>query len=199
MKTMKSLVALALLLGLVQLQAGEAPPPSQSDMEAQMAELKKQEAPNDHHQHMQKLAGTWKAEATFWLAPGAPPTKSLATMKSEVILDGRFLKSEYNGDFMGTPFRGMAIEGYDNKERKHTSMWMDNMTTKIMASSGTCEQGGMVVTLHAEGPDPMTGKHKKVKMVTTMQAPDRYVMESWETEEGGQPRKTMEIKFTKQG
>lgn len=199
------LIAAVVLVGFVQLHAGEEAKTqmqgeaAQAKMEEQMAAMAKLGAPGDHHRHLQQMAGTWKADATFWMAPEAPPTKSTGTMKSEMILGGRFLKSDFAGDFMGSPFNGVAIDGYDNQAHKHMGLWMDSMGTSIISLEGSCEQGGKVQTMHTEFTDPMTGTLKKVKAMTTMQAPDRYLFEWWEAEGDGQMRKSMEIQYTKQG
>lgn len=170
-----------------------------SAMDAAMAAWMKVATPGDHHKHLQQMTGTWKAAGTFWMMPDAPPMTSAGTMKGEMILDGRFLKSDYTGDMMGSVFRGMSIDGYDNQTHKHTGMWMDTMGTMIMTFEGTCENNGKVRTMHSEFTDPMTGQKVKMKTVTTMQSPDKFTYETWETKPGAEPRKAMEIVFTRQG
>jgi hypothetical protein len=53
--------------------------------------------------------------------------------------------------------------------------------------------------MYSEYKDPVTGLPVKIKAVTTILAPDKYKYESWETKQGGEPHKGMEIVFTKQG
>ena len=47
-------------------------------------------------------------------------------MLQKMILDGRFLHQEFNGEMMGSPFIGIGITGYDNGSKQYVSNWMDS-------------------------------------------------------------------------
>ena len=44
------------------------------------------------------------------------------------------------------PFQGLGFTGYDNHPKKYVGVWIDNMTTSIMTSSGTFDAGGKTFT-----------------------------------------------------
>src|SRR5262245_49829901 len=82
---------------------GKGAQPAQG-MPPEMAEMMKLAQPGEHHQHMAKMVGTWKAHTKFWMAPGAPAQEGDGTMTVKPALDGRFFVSEVQGTFMGQPF-----------------------------------------------------------------------------------------------
>jgi hypothetical protein len=101
-------------------------------------------APGPEHGYFKHLEGEWNTETTFWMEPDAPPTTTLGKATATFILGGRFLQSEFTGDFMGMPFQGLGIDGYDRIQEKFVSVWMDNMGTMIMTMEGSLDKGGKV-------------------------------------------------------
>ena len=86
--------------------------------------IKKAEAagtPGAAHKALEPLVGNWTAEVKSWMTPGAPPTVSQATAKSTWVMNGRFVQQEFTGDFMGKPFRGVGLTGYDNTKKKYSN------------------------------------------------------------------------------
>src|SRR6476646_4676177 len=102
--------------------------PGQAELEAFM----KLSQPGEHHAHLKQMVGTFDVDMEIVAAPGAPPTKSKGSQKSHMLLDGRYLASEYTGDMMGMPFRGMSLMGYDNQKKKYFNAWIDSMSTGIL-------------------------------------------------------------------
>src|SRR6187399_2365390 len=97
--------------------------------DAQKAEAAKQMqaiAPGAAHKKLEPFIGEWNAEVKAWMAPGQPPAESKGTAKATWILDGRYVQEEFSGDFMGQPFKGMSLTGYDNIRGKYRSVWVDN-------------------------------------------------------------------------
>ena len=162
------------------------------DMEAMM----KLAQPGEHHKMLAMLEGTWKTHGTFWMVPGAPPTESDGISKNTMIMAGRFLQSELKADFMGTPFTGLGIDGYDNASQKHIGTWMDSMGTMIMSSEGTCSDDHKVRTMISEFQDPATGKSMKMKQVITIVDSDKYIFEAYMVTSEGEV-KAMEIIYTR--
>lgn len=158
------------------------------DDAAMMAAWMKAATPAEHHKHMAQTVGNWDYTATFWMAPGAPPIESSGTATTEAILGGRYFQSTVEGSFMGQPFHGLEIDGYDNIKEKHVGTWYDTAGTMIMVSEGTCKDGGRVTTSHAEMTDPMTGRAMKIKNVVTMVSANEMRYESYDGD-----RKTMDL------
>ena len=131
------------------------------------------------------------------MAPDAPPTVTKGTAKSSWIMNGRFVQEEFNGEFLGKPFRGMSLTGYDNTKKKHNSVWIDDMHTTMFTSEGAAEDGGKVVTLEGKYDCPITGqKDMAMKQVIRVISRDKHVLEMHDPSKENNS-KTMEITYTR--
>jgi len=168
---------------------------------AKMAEMmKRAEAagtPGASHKALEPLVGEWTADVKCWMAPDASPTMSKGTAKSEWVMNGRFVREEFNGDMMGKPFRGMSLIGYDNQKQKYNSLWVDDMSTAIFTSEGVADHGAKIITFSSKMDCPMTGeKDVPVKQVLRIISADRHVFEMYDPRKGNDS-KTMEITYTR--
>lgn len=152
--------------------------------------------PGDVHKMIAKWDGTWKEDVTFWMQPGAPPTKSSATCVNKMVMGGRYQQSQHTGTMMGQPFEGQGTLAYDNARKMLISTWIDNMGTGIMYMEGTWDDGSKSATLKGKTPDPMTGKEMDVKQVFTLVDDNTQKMEMF-MNQNGQEIKTMEIMLTR--
>jgi Protein of unknown function (DUF1579) len=181
--------------------AAPAPAPGASDdaqakakAKAEMDAYMKLAQPGEHHKHLGNLAGKWKTSGKM-MTPGQPPIEMGGTMEASWILGGRYLQELHTGSFMGQPFEGRSLDGYDNITKEYFSTWVDNMGTGVMVFHGSCDDPCKVLTETAEGPDPMTGKVVKTKNVTTFVDPDTYRFEMYMVGAGkdGQDTKIMDM------
>jgi len=178
--------------------AAPAPAPSAADAQAkakaEMEAYMKLAQPGEHHKHLSHLAGKWKTSGQIF-NPGQPPVDMSGTMEASWILGGRYLQELHTGSFMGQPFEGRSLDGYDNIAKEYFSTWVDNMGTGVMVFHGSCDDPCKVMTSTAEGPDPMSGKVVKTKTVTTFVDPDTYSFEMYMLGAGkdGQDTKVMEM------
>ena len=85
------------------------------------------------------------------------PMPSTASIK--VLLGGRQTVEEFKSDFMGMPFEGRLLQGYDNVTQRYWCVWTDNMSTGCMISYGTETSPGTIEYLgHRPGrPHPQGG------------------------------------------
>jgi len=86
----------------------------QMDPQAMMEMWKKLGTPGEPHKLFASLAGSWTTQTKEWMEPDKPPAESTGTAEMKMLLDGRFLYQEYNGQMMGRPFTGIGIDAYDN-------------------------------------------------------------------------------------
>ncbi len=172
-----------------------------AEMMAKMMELSK---PGENHKRLQDLVGTWSYAVKWWMSPEAPPIESTGTTVSRSIMDGRYVLSEHsgnmqmpgeNGKMMDAPFKGMAVEGYDNVKKKYVSSWIDNMGTGIMISEGTYDPATKTLTYHAEY-EVIPGMKTKARQVVKQIDRDHHTMEYFENR-GGKEMKVMEITYTR--
>jgi hypothetical protein len=132
------------------------------------------------------------------MGPGEPQVTQGAS-KNELIFGGRFLKCDYSGEFMGKPFKGMELMGYDNQKKKYVMTWCDEMSTSIMSLEGEVDATGKIISMSTEYDDPMTNKKEKMRMVTTLIDKDNHKFEMYCTamSPDGKEAKNMEITYTR--
>lgn len=152
--------------------------------------------PGVHHQHLAQFEGTWDAKTRIWMEPGSQPVESAGKMTAKMEFGGRYLYSHYQGDMMGQPFRGVGVIGYNNVTKEHENIWMDDMSTGMMRSSGTCDASGKTFTFKGEYVDPMGVKNTS-REVWTVQGPDTFLFEMYNTGADGKEAKMMEIQYTR--
>jgi len=169
-------------------------------MEAMMKKMEELAAPGPEHKLLASMAGQWDAEARCFMGgPEAPPTVSKGTAKSTMILGGRYLQEEFQGDMMGKKFTGLGLTGYDKFNKKFVNVWIDDMGTGFFTSEGTADESGKVLTFSGKMDDPMTGeKAKPMRLVTRIVSPDKRVFEMHDLAQG-EKSKVMEITYTRKG
>lgn len=94
-------------------------------------------------------------------------------------MSGRYLKMSYKGTVMGMPFEGMVLYAYDNHQKHYLSIWIDNMGTGMLSSTGTLDKSGMVLTEYAEVDNIFTGAKEKAKTIITFITVDKFLMEMY--------------------
>src|ERR1700761_4799841 len=157
------------------------------DMKAMMA----YSTPGAIHQMLAKSAGTWNATVSMWMQPGTQPASSSATCVNEMILGGRYLQSKNSGNFMGQPFEGIGLMGYDNAKKVFVNSWVDNMGTGIMNMTGTWDEATKSIKFSGTMVDPSSGKDMAFREVLHFVDDNNQVLEMY-ANAGGQEMKTME-------
>jgi hypothetical protein len=171
--------------------------PKEPDAEQMMAQWAQLNAKGPEHERFAKMVGTWDTEMKMWMAPGTEPMVSKGTARFELMLDGRYVRQDFQGEMMGKPFTGVAIDGYDRIKKKYVSIWMDSESTGIYVSEGLPAGNGTYV-YYGEMDDPMTGVHDKIaKSVARELSDDKLVFEMYDQPPGSDEFKTMEITYTR--
>ena len=150
--------------------------------------------PGEVHQAMASFAGDWKTENKMWMAPDTEPMITEGTCKMEMLLGGRYLKSTHNGNYMGMPFEGFSIEGFDKATNTFNYVWVDNFGTGMMVMKGTYDDATKSVTYKGTMVDPVQKKEVPVKEIVTVGDSNKIVMQMF-SEVDGKEFKNMEITF----
>jgi hypothetical protein len=193
---LRRIVPLVVLLGLLctplaaQEEKQEYAAPDMTEM---MAAMEKAGAVTDHHRALEKMAGDWDVTMKMWMDPDADPVIAEFTATSEMILGGRFLVEEVAGDFMGQPFEGYNVTGYNNVTGEYEAVWLDNMSTALMRSTGSMNEAGDEFASWGTMVDPLTGEEVKSRGVVRIMH-DEMIAEAFETRDGVE-RKTMEFLY----
>ncbi|MBK7670520.1 MAG: DUF1579 family protein [bacterium] len=155
-------------------------------MEAMMMQLMTPGAP---HKDLARMEGKWTATITMYME-GAQTSEG--TYEGEMVLGGRYLLGRYKNTYMGQPYEGLSLDGYDNSKQQFFSMWLDSMGTGYYLAHGTASADGKVV------------KHQGTMTMGPMEIPSRsetvYVDKDtvkftmWQSM-GGQESKAMEAVY----
>jgi len=172
----------------------QAKPPAVSP---EMAAYMKLASPNENHKLLEPFVGNWKAEVKIWMDPSAPPSVSEGTASYRMIYDGRFLQGEFTGEYMGHPFNGMELMGYDNLQKKFIGFWVDSGSTWFMTSTGTVDKDGKTFRMSGTMTNPMTMKPEEYRDESTFETPDRIISKSFSKQPGGKEFQGMEIIYTR--
>jgi len=168
-----------------------------SEMQEAMAEWAKYAQPGEHHELLEPLVGTWDAKVSMWMSPEAPPNVSSGTMTNEWMLGGRFLKEEFESEFMGQQFKGFGLFGYDRIKEKYVGLWCDTMMTSMLSSAGEVDETGKVFTMRSVHFDPAQQRKVRTKDVVRVINNDKHMMTMHHETPDGEWMKVMEIVYTR--
>ncbi len=188
------LAAATIATGADKPKAATKPAP---DEKAQMEAMMRASTPGENHKKLEAFVGTFDAKVRLWDKPGAPPQESTGTSEGKMILGGRYVQEDFQGTFMGQPFAGTGLTGYDNVQKKFVSSWADTMGTGIMMSMGTADASGNTLDMSGSSPDPMSGKMMTLRQKMTIADNDHHTFEMWAPGPDGKSFKMMEIDYTR--
>lgn len=156
-------------------------------------EMMKLAAPGEQHAGLAKLEGEWAVHGKFTFEPGKT-TESDSTSSMKMILGGRFLTEEMHGDFQGMPFEGRNLIGYDNLKKQYFDVWIDNMGTGYMLSTGVETEPGKAWTF--KGTMDMSDGPCAVRSELRLVSDKEFVSEMYGSSPQGET-KMMELRYTR--
>ena len=189
-------VSLALLIaGPSTLRAADADKPAAPDAEAMKAKFAAYATPGAAHRVLDALAGSWDASVRMWQDPSTPPEESTGSSESRWIMGGRFLEQRFNGQFMGEPFEGIGLLGYDNIKQQYQSVWIDSMGTGMMTGTASYDPSTKTLTETGSHSCPITGGDRQFRSVTKFVDADTIQSEFYGPGPDGKEFKGMEITY----
>jgi hypothetical protein len=129
--------------------------------------------PGKEIQEMAKAEeGVWDATMRVYMAgPNAEPTTYKGVETVEAVSDGLWLRSNYEGDFLGgKKFKGHGIFGYDPLKKKYVGVWVDNMQTSLGTLEGEFDAKTKTSNMKFETTEPGTGQPIKQQHKTEYKA-----------------------------
>ncbi len=162
-----------------------------------MADMMASGALGPQHEALAGRAGSWTVEGKVWMEPGADPMPMQATAMTEVLLGGRYIVEEFKSDFMGMPFEGRLMQGYDNLTQEYWSLWTDSMSTGYFISHGTETSPGHI-ELRGTANDILTPNGRPTRMTTTDNGDGSYTMKMFDTREDSGEFQSMELRYTRE-
>lgn len=175
--------------------ASPKPTPGESP---EMSAWMKAAVPNEHHEKLNRLAGSFSVESRFFAGPGAEPQVSQGTAEQTMILGGRVLRQEFTGNMSGQAFQGLGLVGYDNVRQRYYSYWVDGMSTMPLMHDGQCRTPTCeVIEFQGEYLDPLTRKKKKSRTTSELAADGRLVFTMFDQDARGKEFKSLELFYTR--
>jgi hypothetical protein len=163
------------------------------DEKAMMEAWMKAATPGDAHKKLSPIVGTFNVKVKSWMKPGEAPAESTGTSVHTWILGNRWVDQRFEGSFMGQPFSGIGYTGYDNIRKAYVGIWMDNMSTGPMMSTGSGDE--KVMTFTGTSLDPLTGQPAPFEEKITTLDNDTILMEMSGPDPTGKMFKMMEIRY----
>ncbi len=149
------------------------------------------EAPTKQHEMILKAVGEWKGEATMTM-PGMEGQK-MACAETITAIGSFWTTSDFRGEFMGAPFLGRAVLGYDAKAKKMVGTWCDGTSSYLAIMEGELDMKTGAVTMNWKQPFMGMGDPIPHSSVTTM-TDDHYVSKFF-AEMAGQKMPIMEFQM----
>ena len=110
--------------------------------------------PTAEHKKLLESAGNWEGSVVF-IAPDK--TESTATAREKIEPIGPYwTQSRFESNFMGSPYLGTGVMGYDPEKKKFIGTWVDNMSSHFALMEGKMEGDKLVMRWQA--PDMTSGK-----------------------------------------
>ena len=189
-KTMKWILVLLVIAALdaVAFLAWADGPESMEAMQRAMT-------PGGPHRDLADQAGSWSYVVTIF-EEGSEAMQLEGVSKKTMILGGRYLKEELRGEFMGMPFEGFGLSGYDNVTGEFRSVWLDNASTAIHYYTGHEKRDGsqeFQSTMH----DPATSTAIHTRSVARTIDYDNHTFESYLKLPDGTEQLHMRVEYTR--
>lgn len=169
--------------------SSEDAPPAPACTPEQQKALEALAEPGEMHAWLGTHAGAYDVEVRTMDAEGKPAAaKANATVA--MVLGGRFQEQRLTGTFLGKPFEGFGLTGYDNLKKEFVNTWFDTMGTSPSVARGTRSADGKTLTLTGtwdmpNGPMPfrqtltVTGEKTMVfRMTATVGGAELTMMEA---------------------
>jgi len=153
--------------------------------------------PGKLHKSLEYFSGKWDAVTKYWMKPGDKAMETTGTSVAQMIMGGRYLKTQNKGKMMGMEFTGLSILGYDNFNKKFVGTWFDSNGTGLFPYEGTLDSSGKVRTDTGTWDEIMSGGKHDVRMVTTIVDKNSYKFEMYMKYPNMPEFKSMEMVYTR--
>ena len=136
--------------------------------------------PTKEHEMLKKSAGDFVVRGEVFMGPGQTMQFD-GTAQRTSIMNGLYIEEVFKGSFMGQPFEGRLIQGYDPFRKKHVHVWIDNGNPVLAISYGDEKDGKY--TMVGENPDAHLNKIITMKSITE-EKDGKMVMEAFRVIDG---------------
>ncbi|HKX13032.1 MAG TPA: DUF1579 domain-containing protein [bacterium] len=196
-KFVSTAVVLAFSLSLgASAQAADKKGESKAQMEAMMAKAKEAGTPGAGHEVLKPLAGNWTVTSRTWMPGDKKAQESSGASTMTWVLDGRFLRQDFKGNWGGQSFDGLGYLGYDNVKKEYVSTWMDSMSTGMAQAAGQYDPATKTINDQGSFACPVTGeKNMPFRAEWKIVNADNLIYNMYVKGPDGKETRNMEIKY----
>ena len=151
-----------------------------------------QDAPSKEHALLRRFVGEWEAK----LAREGEPGERAGFETGRLVLGGYWLVLELRGLYVGRPYEGHGLLGYDPKKRKYVGVWAGSAAAGLSVVEGEADPSGRTLTMWIDFPHPRTGRIVKERMVHEFVGPSRRTLTFYGRDEDGEERVTAVMTYT---
>jgi len=128
------------------------------------------------HSQLQDRVGIWDAD--FKLFMDGEAMESEATMTYESFGDF-WIIGRYEGEFMGSAFKGIDISGYDPETKQYVSYWLDNTSPEFIEMRGEWATTAKSMTMRSIKPamNHMTGEKETMIQEMEFKSDDHFIFQ----------------------
>jgi len=87
------------------------------------------------HEKLAESTGTFDVKMELFMEPGKPPMVVEGSATRTSIKNGFWIREDFKCSWMGHPFEGTLIQGYDNFRKQHVHVWFDNSSPILWRSA----------------------------------------------------------------
>lgn len=158
---------------------------------------KKAASPTEHHGLLKDQVGKWNVVVKFWHDPSGKPDISKGVSRITLEHNGKFLREDFKGHWMGHPFTGSGHTGYDTIHEEFFSTWIDSASPLLNTMHGKFVPESRSWVFHGESTCPVSGTTMKSEMISRKIDKNHFIVENYTISPDGSKAKTMELSYTR--
>jgi hypothetical protein len=144
---------------------------------------------------LHRAVGRWSATIAC-TTPDGTPSEDRGNEANTAICGGLWVWSDFRSpSFMGQPFEGHALCGYDPASKTYTTYWVDSMSPFVTTLRGKLDEKTKTLTSEGTTYDPMGGE---MKMQETTSWKDEHTRVATFTCTSGEQSMKMEITYVRE-
>ncbi len=141
------------------------------------------------------MEGVWDGQLTMWMA-GQAMGPSPCTETVTRALGGQWVDAAFEMDYMGMPFTGKVLTGWDRLTKDYVNIWINSGSGIPTISRGTYDAEKKQIDYRGTG-ESMLGGMSKQRSVVAMPDADNRSLTIYEIAEDGSETKTTLIEYTR--